>query len=421
MELQLVPQQHRSHKSQQLTDEQRNGILQCLLQLKNGNNLRRGAINETAAKFDVSRLTVSNIWQRAKMQFRSGAISADVSAKKKGNCGRKRKNYTDEIDNIRNIPVDSRGTIRSVSSAANIPPTTLFNIFKRGEQIRRVSSRVKPLLTEDNKKARLMYCLSNVKPSHKFEDFYDHVHIDEKWFYITQEKRSYYLMNDEEPPLRACKSKRFITKVMFMAAVARPRYDSHRKHYFDGKIGLWPFVYDEPAKRNSKNRPKGTLVTKPIESVNAVAVKDMLVKNVLPAIRSKFPLSCKSSPVFIQQDNAKPHSYANDSDFMKEFSKEGWDLRLRAQPPNSPDFNVLDLGFFNSIQSLQHQSSPKTINELIDCVIAAFNSLDKEKLNNVFLTLQKCMESTMLVAGGNNYKMQHMSEGKSITHFNNLR
>jgi len=299
-----------------------------------------------------------------------------------------------------------------LSEASNIPRSSLFDIFKRGGQIRRVSSRVKPLLTEENKKARIQFCLSLIKPNREFEDLYDHVHIDEKWFYLMEEKRSYYLMNDEGPPLRACKSKRFITKVMFLAAVARPRYDPHRKQYFDGKIGLWPFVLKEPAKRNSKNRPKGTMITKPVESVNTAVVKKMLVENVLPSIRSKFPRFYKHAPIYIQQDNAGPHSYHYDEELLMECSKEGRDIEIKSQPPNSPDFNVLDLGFFNSIQSLQHHSSPKTIGELIECVIGAFNSSDKEKLNNVFLTFQTCMESAMLVAGGNQYKMQRMGKEK---------
>ena len=38
------------------------------------------------------------------------------------------------------------------------------------------------------------------------------------------------------------------------------------------------------------------------------------------------------------------------------------------QPPNSPDFNILDLGFFNSIQSLQQQKRMTDIDELITAV-----------------------------------------------------
>ncbi|KAJ0034614.1 hypothetical protein Pint_26432 [Pistacia integerrima] len=49
------------------------------------------------------------------------------------------------------------------------------------------------------------------------------IHVDEKWFYMTKQSEKYYLLPDEDEPLRTCKSKTFITKVMFLAAVTRPR------------------------------------------------------------------------------------------------------------------------------------------------------------------------------------------------------
>lgn len=58
-----------------------------------------------------------------------------------------------------------------------------------------------------------------------FKDMYDTTHIDEKWFYITKKKETYYLLPDEEEPLCTCKSKNFIPKIMFLIAVARPRFD----------------------------------------------------------------------------------------------------------------------------------------------------------------------------------------------------
>ena len=61
-------------------------------------------------------------------------------------------------------------------------------------------------------------------------------------------------------PHREGKSKRFSQKVMFLAAVARPRYDEDGDLIFDGKLGIWPFVQLIPAKQISKNRPKGTSV-----------------------------------------------------------------------------------------------------------------------------------------------------------------
>lgn len=415
-EEELINLERRDSKYKQLTTEQRHGILEKLLQHMKENKLKHGAINDVATAFQVSRLTVSRIWHTAQAQYREGKICADVSSKKKKKCGRKRKDYSNNLAQIKNTPFNRRGTLRSLSFAIGIPKSTLFDIFKSGKYFKRISSTVKPTLTEKNKMDRLEFCLSKVNHATNgdflFDDLYDYVHIDEKWFYLTKIKRSYYLMLNEEEPERNCKSKRFITKVMFMAAVARPRYDTHRKHYFDGKIGIWPFVYQEPAQRNSKNRAKGTIITKNVESVTAVHCKNMIMENVVPAIKSKFPPTYKKKTIYVQQDNAKPHFSDNDADIVALGSADDWNIKFKAQPANSPDLNVLDLGFFNSIQSLQHEASPDTIDELIDCVQHAFNKLEANTLNNVFTTLQTCMESIMLTGGGNSYKIPHLNKAK---------
>lgn len=52
----------------------------------------------------------------------------------------------------------------------------------------------------------------------------------------------------------------------------------------------------------------------------------------------------KSQTTLIQQDNAEPHISPTDSEFMSAGSTYGRDIRLKCQPPNSPDINVLDLG-----------------------------------------------------------------------------
>ena len=78
-------------------------------------------------------------------------------------------------------------------------------------------------------------------------------------------------------------------------------------------------------------------------------------------------------------------------------AKECYDQGMTGEMLDSPDFNVLDLGFFNAIQSLQHQKSPKDIDELVDAVNTAFESMSAETLNNVFLSLQLAFESSMRV------------------------
>jgi hypothetical protein len=116
----------------------------------------------------------------------------------------------------------------------------------------------------------------------------DTVHVDEKWFFVNQPTVKCYMAPVEEEPQRAAKSKKWTTKVTFACAVARPRWDTRANRYFDGKLGIWPFVEKVPAQRGSRNRPRGTLETKLI-SVTKAVYKQFILNKVLPAIKEKWP------------------------------------------------------------------------------------------------------------------------------------
>ena len=53
---------------------------------------------------------------------------------------------------------------------------------------------------------------------------------------MTQNARKFHLGKDESDLLRTTQSKCFIAKGVVLAAVARPRWDSHRKCYFHEKL-----------------------------------------------------------------------------------------------------------------------------------------------------------------------------------------
>ena len=65
-------------------------------------------------------------------------------------------------------------------------------------------------------------------------------------------------------PERHALNKDHLIKVMFLCAIARPRYNDAGTCIFDGKIGMWPFVETRIARRSSQNRPAGTPETKVI-------------------------------------------------------------------------------------------------------------------------------------------------------------
>jgi hypothetical protein len=93
-----------------------------------------------------------------------------------------------------------------------------------------------------------MLDIQTVHTQPTFDDMRNVVHIDEKWFNSTKIARRFYLYggedgeDGEDEPVRLVQNKQAIDKVMFLAALARPRYDANGNCYFDGKLGIWPFV-----------------------------------------------------------------------------------------------------------------------------------------------------------------------------------
>ncbi|CAN0486911.1 unnamed protein product, partial [Discosporangium mesarthrocarpum] len=117
---------------------------------------------------------------------------------------------------------------------------------------------------------------------------YGWVHVDEKLFYVMKDGRGIYLHPEEDAPKPPrAQNKRFITKVVFLAAVARPRMISDGV-WFDGKIGIWPIVDTVAAMGSSKNRKKGTMIQKPA-TINAERYKELMIDKVIPAIKARMP------------------------------------------------------------------------------------------------------------------------------------
>ncbi|XP_057793339.1 uncharacterized protein LOC131009959 [Salvia miltiorrhiza] len=177
----------------------------------------------------------------------------------------------------------------------------------------------------------------------------------------------YYLLPDETDLYRATKSKRFITKVMFMCAVSRPQYSADGQELFDGKIGIFPFTTVEPTKRKSKNRANGVLEVKPIQSITKEVTKECIIK----------------------QDNARPHFKKDDPNFIAAANSDGFKIDLVCQPANSSDLNVNDLSFFRATQSLQDDKIAITVEDLVQ---------------------NGCLTEIMKAKGSNDYKISHINK-----------
>jgi hypothetical protein len=102
---------------------------------------------------------------------------------------------------------------------------------------------------------------------------------------------------------------------------------------------------------NSLPNDLKTWEVKPIANITRKNIREFMIERVLPAIRAKWPRDDIHKTIYIVQDNALSHLQCDDPLFCEATKQEGFDIRLICQPPNSPDFNILDLGFFRAIQA----------------------------------------------------------------------
>jgi predicted nucleic acid-binding protein len=185
------------------------------------------------------------------------------------------------------VPLKQRMNYRHLATKIGVPRTTVYYFLKpRPKRISRTiaaalednhdetkilkkhSSALNPYLSEEVKQHRFLFCLAQVKEATvgarratpRFEDQYDRVHIDEKWFNMTKDGEKYILTMDEELPVRRVRHKCYIEKVMFLCAQARPRWDVTTRTWWDGKIGMWPIGSFQRAQRTSVNQPAGARV-----------------------------------------------------------------------------------------------------------------------------------------------------------------
>ena len=179
------------------------------------------------------------------------------------------------------------------------------------------SNSLKPILTEENKLARLLMAnhFRDPQDPSKYQDMRDCIHLDEKWFFLTQEKEFYLLLSDKKNPKHCVKHKSHITKVMFLCAVARPRFNPSANSWWDGKLGIRPIGDWEPAKWKLKNRPKGTLVWKN-KTVTKEVYRELLISKLILAILEKWLRRDRMSrTIYIQQDGAKTYIHEDDEEF----------------------------------------------------------------------------------------------------------
>ena len=128
--------------------------------------------------------------------------------------------------------------------------------------------------------------------------------------------------------------------------------------------------HEVPAPRASKNRPAGTPVWKNV-TVNTQECTMLLLNNVIPSIIERWPTDdLYAQGVTIQHDGAPAHKALPNQAWYDGLDEVGMRpfIKLSREPPNSPDTNINDLGFFASLQSEYYLTNPANLREIVDMV-----------------------------------------------------
>ena len=110
-----------------LSNEYRNAIFQFLLENSEGRKLKHALLTVEVKNFNTTIQSVSRIWKKALLCFHNDVV-VNVDCHKKGMVGRKKKDYTDALESIRDLEPRERSTLRSISSRINLPLTTLHRL-----------------------------------------------------------------------------------------------------------------------------------------------------------------------------------------------------------------------------------------------------------------------------------------------------
>lgn len=101
---------------------------------------------------------------------------------------------------LTSLTYSRRRTLRDAVEATKFNMSTLWNFLKRGD-IKRHSNTFTPLLIDANKISRLQWALSHIdKYTLRFNSMHDVVHLDEKWFYLSEATGTFYLSEDAPLP-----------------------------------------------------------------------------------------------------------------------------------------------------------------------------------------------------------------------------
>ena len=383
--------------------------------------MAHGSVKKVSAEFGIKEQTVKRVWKQYVDQKRMGVLVPDLSVKF-NERGRKSKltplmrehievilqDYAD----MHRYASDEQITQNLIQMGHETSKSSVHGYFKK-MGVRTERQHLKPLLHEKHKLHRLKYVLDKVdtEKNARWLPQLATIHIDESWFYLKQLNYKVRVSDTITlPETPSTQHKSHIQKVMFVVAMARPQRD------FDGKVGCWAVTDAVTAKRDSKNRKKGTIEQKST-TMDSAKYYEILTKEggLLDSVKRKMPW-LKGEDVTVQHDGATPHTGKGNEENLKQAGiKDGWKIKFISQPSQSPDVNILDLGFFNSLKKriASEYASATTEKELMDAVMGAYGTYDRATLECIWGHQYAVYGMILKHFGCNNFKAPHSGVRKN--------
>ena len=169
-----------------------------------------------------------------------------------------------------------------------------------------------------------------------------------------------------------------LNKLMYLAAVCKK-----------GAVGIWPLDWSHYIKK----KPDGSFCRGKVDSV--------FMQPFWKKIRDKAAKLLGPGPITLVVDRASCHVSAfSKAEILKQFD------RLVIQPPQSPDFNLLDASVFPSLERLCNASGAVTHAQIKDAVKAIWKQVTPREMEKAVRRVKKNMNASMSIEqapGGNFY------------------
>ena len=372
----------------------------------------RGAKAQVHRAWQVGSRTATRVYKAFKDQL---ASPGEVNMSRKKRKGRPSSIEADWGTVTDSLQPSKRKTFRRWACAAGKSLTTVWR-WAKVKGFARTSRWIKPKLSDQHKLNRIKYVLEQVQDldaDHpRFTNMFDRVHIDEKWFYLLANGTTIILGPDEELPARpVVQHKSHVPKAMFVSVIGRPNPNFN----FDGLVCIESCTEVVEAKRKSKYRAAGDL-TEVDASVTSEYYREMMETKLVPAIIEAMPWAGTGGRTLtIQHDGAPAHNGKGNDKHWPEMLKRLYPRRriqIVTQPAQSPDLNINDLGFFNSLQSLADKTDPESLSQLLDSVEECYWEYDKQTLERVWQAQFNTYNCILKARGGNDFKQSHTGVSK---------